>query len=75
MIFIPVILMSVSIPVLVQEWESGRIERFRKATLWGKGAGWEQEGGTHPHEAHYLKLDYCAKAKARLGWAGRRAGI
>lgn len=34
MILIPMILMSVSIPVLVQEWESGRIERFRKVTLW-----------------------------------------
>lgn len=42
----------------------------RLATLWGNGAGWEQEGGTHPHEAHYLKLD-CAKAKARLGWTPR----
>lgn len=34
MIFIPMILTSVSIPILVQEWESGRIERFRKVTLW-----------------------------------------
>lgn len=34
MIFIPMILMSVSIPVLVQEWESGRKERFRKVMLW-----------------------------------------
>lgn len=34
MIFIPMILMSVSIPVLVQEWESGRRARFRKVTLW-----------------------------------------
>ena len=42
----------------------------RLATLWGNGAAWEQDGGTHPHEAHYLKLD-CAKAKARLGWAPR----
>ena len=33
-IFIPMILMSVSIPVLVQEWELGRKERFRKVTLW-----------------------------------------
>ncbi len=28
-VFIPMILMSVSIPILVQEWESGRKERFR----------------------------------------------
>lgn len=34
MIFIPMVLMSVSIPVLVQEWEAGRRERFRTVTLW-----------------------------------------
>lgn len=34
---------------------------------WGKGASWVLDGGDHPHEAHYLKLD-CSKAKARLGW-------
>ena len=34
MIFIPMILMSVSIPVLVQEWEAGRTARFRKVTVW-----------------------------------------
>jgi O-antigen/teichoic acid export membrane protein len=34
MMFIPMILMSVSIPVLVQEWEEGRKERFRVVTLW-----------------------------------------
>jgi O-antigen/teichoic acid export membrane protein len=33
-VFIPMILMSVSIPVLVQEWEAGRKERFRAVTLW-----------------------------------------
>ncbi len=33
MVFIPMILMSVSIPVLVQEWEAGRRERFRRVTL------------------------------------------
>jgi CDP-glucose 4,6-dehydratase len=37
---------------------------------WGKGAGWHQEGGTHPHEANYLKLD-CSKARALLGWSPR----
>jgi CDP-glucose 4,6-dehydratase len=35
--------------------------------LWGDGARWEQDGGKHPHEASYLRLD-CAKARARLGW-------
>jgi len=34
---------------------------------WGEGASWALEGGDHPHEAHYLKLD-CSKAKARLNW-------
>ncbi len=37
---------------------------------WGEGASWVVDGGDHPHEAHYLKLD-CAKAKARLGWQPR----
>jgi len=30
------------------------------------------DGGTHPHEASYLKLDI-SKAKARLGWQPRWA--
>ena len=34
---------------------------------WGDGASWQLEGGTHPHEAHYLKLD-CSKARLKLGW-------
>jgi len=38
--------------------------------LWGEGASWELDGGNHPHEAHYLKLD-CSKAKALLGWQPR----
>jgi CDP-glucose 4,6-dehydratase len=37
---------------------------------WGKGASWQQDGGTHPHEANYLKLDI-SKAKARMGWQPR----
>jgi CDP-glucose 4,6-dehydratase len=35
--------------------------------LWGRGARWQLDGGVHPHEAHYLKLDI-SKARARLGW-------
>ena len=42
------------------------------ANSWGNGASWQQDGGTHPHEAHYLKLDI-SKAKARLGWQPRWA--
>jgi CDP-glucose 4,6-dehydratase len=37
---------------------------------WGEGASWMLDGGDHPHEAHYLKLD-CSKAKARLDWHPR----
>ena len=39
----------------------------RAALAWGDGAKWEQDGGSHPHEAHYLKLD-CSKAREMLGW-------
>ena len=35
--------------------------------VWGEGANWVVDGGEHPHEAHYLKLD-CSKAKSRLDW-------
>jgi CDP-glucose 4,6-dehydratase len=34
---------------------------------WGEGASWHVDGGTHPHEAHYLKLDI-SKARVMLGW-------
>lgn len=34
MVFIPMVLMSVSVPVLVQEWDAGRRERFRAVTFW-----------------------------------------
>ena len=40
------------------------------AELWGHGASWQQDGGDHPHEANYLKLDI-SKAGARLGWRPR----
>jgi len=42
----------------------------RLTNKWGEGASWVQDGGDHPHEAHYLKLD-CSKAKARLDWQPR----
>lgn len=38
--------------------------------IWGEGASWVVDGGEHPHEAHYLKLD-CSKAKSRLDWHPR----
>ena len=34
---------------------------------WGDGACWQRDQATHPHEAHYLKLD-CSKAGQRLDW-------
>lgn len=40
------------------------------AKYWGGNASWHIENGTHPHEAHYLKLD-CSKAHATLGWIPR----
>ena len=41
------------------------VDRLTKA--WGDGASWALDGASHPHEAHYLKLD-CSKAIARLHW-------
>ncbi len=35
--------------------------------LWGNGASYHVDRGSHPHEANYLKLD-CSKAKAELHW-------
>ena len=40
------------------------------ADRWGQGARWQLDGGPHPHEARFLKLDI-AKARMRLGWEPR----
>lgn len=37
---------------------------------WGNGASWRLDGGEHPHEANYLKLDI-SKVKSRLNWHPR----
>lgn len=37
---------------------------------WGGEAAWGIDGGDHPHEANYLKLD-CSKAHNRLHWHPR----
>jgi len=37
---------------------------------WGEGAAYRVDGGAHPHEANYLKLD-CSRARALLGWQPR----
>jgi CDP-glucose 4,6-dehydratase len=39
----------------------------RMAQQWQDGARWQVDGGVHPHEAHYLKLDI-SKAGQRLAW-------
>jgi CDP-glucose 4,6-dehydratase len=39
----------------------------RLVDKWGRGARWQLDGGVHPHEANYLKLDI-SKARSRLGW-------
>jgi CDP-glucose 4,6-dehydratase len=39
----------------------------RLLTLWGDGARWRTDDGSHPHEAAYLNLD-CSKARTRLNW-------
>ncbi|HEY6863575.1 MAG TPA: CDP-glucose 4,6-dehydratase [Burkholderiales bacterium] len=66
-------------PALAGGWNFGPDERDAVpvgriadefASRWGAGAAWAADGGEHPHEARYLKLD-CAKARSRLGWAPR----
>lgn len=42
----------------------------RLTSQWGENARWALDGGEHPHEATFLKLD-CSKARARLGWRPR----
>ena len=39
----------------------------RMCGAWGPGAGWRQDTGQYPHEAHHLKLEI-SKAKALLDW-------
>ncbi len=66
-------------PAYGEGWNFGPNDEDAKPVLWivehltkkwGEGASWVQDGGDHPHEAHYLKLD-CSKAKARLDWKPR----
>jgi CDP-glucose 4,6-dehydratase len=42
----------------------------RLIDLWGNGARWVPDGGPHPHEAAYLRLD-CEKARTQLDWTPR----
>jgi CDP-glucose 4,6-dehydratase len=50
-------------------WPVERIVQ-RMCRQWGAGARYEIDGGDHPHEAHYLKLD-CSKARSGLDWHPR----
>ena len=50
-------------------WPVERIVQ-RMCRQWGAGARYEIDGGDHPHEAHYLKLD-CSKARSGLAWHPR----
>jgi CDP-glucose 4,6-dehydratase len=47
------------------EWIANRVLQH-----WGYGAEWAWEGTNHPHEAHYLKLDW-SKAHTLLKWSPR----
>ena len=47
------------------QWVADELSR-----RWGNGASWTQDRGSHPHEAHTLKLD-SAKARAQLHWTPR----
>ena len=42
----------------------------RLSELWGEPIPWRHDGGAHPHEAMYLRLD-SSKARVRLGWNPR----
>jgi CDP-glucose 4,6-dehydratase len=42
----------------------------RLSELWGEPIAWRHDGGSHPHEAMYLRLD-SSKARVRLGWIPR----
>jgi CDP-glucose 4,6-dehydratase len=39
----------------------------RMCSKWGNNASYKIDKGSHPHEAHYLKLN-CSKAKKEMGW-------
>jgi CDP-glucose 4,6-dehydratase len=42
----------------------------RLSELWGREIPWTHDGGSHPHETMYLRLD-SSKARVRLGWVPR----
>ena len=42
----------------------------RLSELWGEPIPWTHDGGSHPYETMYLRLD-SSKARVRLGWTPR----
>ena len=54
-------------------WNFGPADDEARPVRWVAerlGVRWEQDGGDHPHEAHYLKLD-SSRARSRIGWRPR----
>ncbi len=54
-------------------WNFGPAEEEARPVRWVAerlGVRWEADGGDHPHEAHFLKLD-SSRARTRLGWLPR----
>jgi CDP-glucose 4,6-dehydratase len=54
-------------------WNFGPAEDDAKPVRWiaeRLGVKWEADGGDHPHEAHYLRLD-SGKSRTELGWEPR----
>jgi len=63
-------------PSFAQGWNFGPNDEDAKpvgwiveqmAALWGEGARWKIDAGSHPHEANFLKLDI-SQARSRLDW-------
>ncbi len=66
-------------PIFAEGWNFGPNDEDAKpvewivkhlARTWGGGASWSVDGGRHPYEASYLKLDI-SKARSKLGWRPR----
>lgn len=59
-----------------EAWNFGPPEEDTRPVEWiaqelsksWNGLKWEKDNESHPHEAHYLKLD-CSKANLHLGWS------
>lgn len=63
-------------PCFASAWNFGPDDRDARpvqwivdklCALWGNAPAVDVDQGAHPHEAHYLKLDW-AKARTELGW-------